>query len=198
MSKSHLPSIAIAICLARDHPRPVQPTPGGQLRPLLSSMRPRLHLLLLHDEDLSAPALWCHQPPRDKTFSSDACVQLGTDRSLRRSAACGRHCMHNASAGPDHVDARRRVRVGNFFDVNGVPPGQVTETSFSPGLQMSSHSVSHAGWLSACSPVVPARPAGPSGPAGPAGPTPPPAPLGPDGPGGPGGPATPAGPAPCP
>ena len=36
--------------------RPVQPTPGGQLRLLLSSMRPRLHLRLLHDEDLSAPA----------------------------------------------------------------------------------------------------------------------------------------------
>ena len=37
------------------HTPPVQPT-GGQLRPLLSCMRPRLHLLLLHDEDLSAPA----------------------------------------------------------------------------------------------------------------------------------------------
>jgi hypothetical protein len=73
-----------------------------------------------------------------------------------------------------------------------VPPGQVTETSFSPGLQMSSHLVSHAGALSACRPVVPAGPAGPGGPGGPAGPTPP-GPRGPRGPGGPGGPATPAG-----
>ena len=47
-----------------------------------------------------------------------------------------------------------------------VPPGQVTETSLSPGLQMSSHLVSQAGWLSACSPDVPARAAGPGGPGG--------------------------------
>ena len=44
---------------ARLHARPPPACPAyprGQLRPLLSSMRPRLHLLLLHDEDLSAPA----------------------------------------------------------------------------------------------------------------------------------------------
>ena len=52
-----------------------------------------------------------------------------------------------------------------------LPPGQVTETSFSPGLQMSSHLVLHAGWKSACRLVVPAGLAGPGGPGGPAGPT---------------------------
>ena len=75
-----------------------------------------------------------------------------------------------------------------------LPPGQVTETSFSPGLQMSSHLVLHAGWKSACRLVVPAGPAGPGGPGGPSGPTPPPAPSGPRRPGGPGGPAGPGGP----
>ena len=75
-----------------------------------------------------------------------------------------------------------------------LPPGQVTETSFSPGLQMSSHLVLHAGWKSACRLVVPAGPADPGGPGGPSGPTPPPAPSGPRRPGGPGGPARPGGP----
>jgi hypothetical protein len=71
------------------------------------------------------------------------------------------------------------------------PPGQVTETSFSPGPQMSSHLVLHAGWKSACRLCTPAGPAGPGGPGGPSGPTPPPAPLGPAGPAGPGGPGGP-------
>jgi hypothetical protein len=65
------------------------------------------------------------------------------------------------------------VSLSAVLPIQIVPPGQVTETSFSPALHKSSHLVSHAASLRACKPALPAGPGGPSGPAGPAGPTPP-------------------------
>ncbi len=69
-------------------------------------------------------------------------------------------------------------------------PGQVTETSFSPGSQASSHRFAgpHVSRLSTCKPLDPGRPRGPAGPDDPVGPG------GPGGPGGPAGPRRPAGP----
>ena len=120
--------------------------------------------------------------------------------------------MHSASAGPDEL-LHVAVSLSAVLPIQIVPPGQVTETSFSPAAHKSTHLVSHAVSLRACKPALPAGPGGPSGPAGPAGPTPPPAPAGPGkpatpaapgrpfspcGPGGPAGPCGPAGPAaPC-
>ena len=120
--------------------------------------------------------------------------------------------MHSASAGPDEL-LHVAVSLSAVLPIQIVPPGQVTETSFSPAAHKSTHLVSHAVSLRACKPALPAGPGGPSGPAGPSGPTPPPAPAGPGkpatpaapgkpfspcGPGGPAGPCGPAGPAaPC-
>jgi hypothetical protein len=114
--------------------------------------------------------------------------------------------MQSASAGPGEL-LHVAVSLSAVLPIQIVPPGQITETSFSPALHKSSHLVSHAASLRACKPALPAGPGGPSGPAGPAGPTPPPAPAGPGGPAtptaparpfspcGPGGPAGPCGPA---
>ena len=116
--------------------------------------------------------------------------------------------MHSASAGPDEL-LHVAVSLSAVLPIQIVPPGQVTETSFSPAAHKSTHLVSHAVSLTACKPALPAGPGGPSGPACPAGPTPPPAPAGPGkpatpaapggpfspcGPGGPAGPPAPCGP----
>src|SRR5579863_7175480 len=98
--------------------------------------------------------------------------------------------MHNASAGPD-PPTQVAVALSASLPMWILPPGQVTETTFSPCAQVSSHRVSQAGAVSACRPAVPGAPAGPSEPAGPAGPTPPAAPAGPGGPATPGGPGRP-------
>jgi len=99
----------------------------------------------------------------------------------------------SASAGPGEL-LQVAISLAASLPRKIVPPGQVTETSFSPALHNSSHLVSHAVWVSACRPAVPAGPGGPSGPGGPAGPTPPPAPEGPVTPAGPGRPRSPCGP----
>ena len=105
------------------------------------------------------------------------------------SAARAYGCMHSASAGPGvllQVAVSTSVlRLRLMF-----APGQVTETSFSPGLQASSHRFAgpHVSRLSTCRPLDPERPRGPAGPDDPIGPG------GPGGPGGPAGPRRPAGP----
>jgi hypothetical protein len=65
---SSLPRGSIAAAVV-EHETPIAPSASSRRRFVCSGV-------------------WCHQPPRDKTFSSDACVQLGADRSLRCSAAC--------------------------------------------------------------------------------------------------------------
>ena len=63
-------------------PRPVQRTPGiaaavvEHETPIAPSASSRRRFV--------CSAVWCHQPPRDKTLSSDPYVQLGTDGSLTR------------------------------------------------------------------------------------------------------------------
>ena len=96
--------------------------------------------------------------------------------------------MHSASAGPGEL-LHVAVSLSAVRPIQIVPPGQVTETIFSPAAHSSTHLVSQPASVSTCRPAVPAGPGGPTGPAGPAGPTPPPAPAGP------GRPATPAAPA---
>ena len=113
--------------------------------------------------------------------------------------------MQSASAGPCEL-LHVAVSVSAVRPIQIVPPGQVTDTIFSPAVHNSTHLVSQPASLRACKPAVPAGPCGPSEPAGPAGPTPPAAPAGPAmpaapgvpfspcGPGGPAGPAGPCGP----
>jgi hypothetical protein len=93
----------------------------------------------------------------------------------------------SASAGPGEP-LQVAASLLPIFLIWIAPPGQVTETSFSSVLQMSSHLVSQAGWLSARND---AGPGGPGGPAGPAGPVVPTAPVGPSAPGRPAVPGTP-------
>jgi MFS family permease len=114
--------------------------------------------------------------------------------------------LQSASAGPGEL-LHVAISLSASLPIQIVPPGQVTETSFSPAAHKSSHWVSHAVSVIACKSAVPAGPGGPSGPGGPVGPTPPAAPAGPGGPAmptapaspfspcGPGGPAGPCGPA---
>ena len=80
-----------------------------------------------------------------------------------------------------------------FLEMAMVPPGQVTEISFSPGLQARSQLPlwPQPGWRSACRPLEPAAPGGPEGPIGPVSPL---TPCGPCGPASPCGPAGPCGP----
>jgi hypothetical protein len=116
--------------------------------------------------------------------------------------------MQSASAGPGEL-LQVAVSLSAVLPIQIVPPGQVTDTIFSPAAHNSTHLVSQAASLRACKPAAPAGPGGPSEPAGPAGPTPPAAPAGPArpatpaapgvpfspcGPGGPAGPAGPCGP----
>jgi hypothetical protein len=98
--------------------------------------------------------------------------------------------MQRASPGPD-PPTQVAVSLSASLLIWSLPSGQVTETSFSPGEQVSSHLVSQAGAVSTCRAAVAAVPGGPTGPAGPAGPTPPDAPAGPGGPAGPAGPRRP-------
>src|SRR5271155_2960599 len=101
--------------------------------------------------------------------------------------------MQSASPGPDpptHV----AISLSASLPIWILPPGQVTETSFSPGAHVSSHRVSHAGAVSECSVAMPGGPGGPTGPTGPAGPMLPDAPAGPGGPTGPGRASLPCGP----
>ena len=69
---------------------PVQPTPGSIAAAVVEHETP-IAPSASSRRRFVCSGVWCHQPPRDKTFSSDACVQLGTDRSLRCSAVCSRH-----------------------------------------------------------------------------------------------------------
>jgi len=63
----------------------------------------------------------------------------------------------SASAGPGEL-LHVAISLSAVLPIQMVPPGQVTETSFSPALHKSSHLLSHAVSLSACRPAVPAGP----------------------------------------
>jgi hypothetical protein len=97
--------------------------------------------------------------------------------------------MHSARAGPG-VLLQAAASTPPDLEITIVAPGQVTETSLSPGLQVRSQLLLGAqlSWWTKCSPVEPGGPGGPAGPAGPV------APGGPGGPCGPASPCCPAGP----
>jgi len=97
--------------------------------------------------------------------------------------------MHSAKAGPG-VLLQAADSTPAALEITTVAPGQVTETSRSPGAQVRSQLLLGAqlSWCTKCSPVEPAGPGGPGGPAGPA------TPGGPGGPWGPASPCCPAGP----
>jgi len=107
--------------------------------------------------------------------------------------------MHKASAGPAAPPQVADSAAPPLVMVI-VPPGQVTDTIFSPGLQARLHCEWHGSAVSGRSAIKPGEPAGPGAPAapgepaGPAAPAAPGAPFSPWGPGGPAGPRGPAGP----
>ena len=92
---------------------------------------------------------------------------VGRATKLRNGSSAARvyGCMHSASAGPgvllQAAVSTSVLRLRLMF-----APGQVTETSFSPGLQASSHRFAgpHVSRLSTCKPLDPGRPRGPAGP----------------------------------
>jgi hypothetical protein len=94
--------------------------------------------------------------------------------------------MHRANAGPP-VPLQDALSPSAVLVMAMVPPGQVAETSFSPGLQASSHELlaPQVSSRSACRFATPAGPVGPASPFAPAGPGGPAAPCGPAGPCGP-------------
>ena len=76
--------------------------------------------------------------------------------------------MQSAKAGPG-VLLQAAESTPPVLEITMVAPGQVTDTSRSPGLQLRSQLLLGAQvsrWTK-CSPVEPAGPAGPGGPAGP-------------------------------
>src|SRR5437868_6825605 len=79
-------------------------------------------------------------------------------RSPTVSVSYGQRFIQSASAGPGEL-LHVAVSLSAVLPIQIVPPGQVTETSFSPALHKSSHLVSHAVSVSACKPAVPAGPA---------------------------------------
>src|SRR5580658_7698959 len=100
--------------------------------------------------------------------------------------------MHSARAGPVALE-QVAASMSAFLVMAMVPPGQVTEISFSPGLQARSQLLlwPQPPWRSACRPLDPAAPGGPGGPIGPVSPL---TPCGPCGPASPWAPGDPCGP----
>jgi hypothetical protein len=89
--------------------------------------------------------------------------------------------MHKASAGPD-VPPQVADSAAPPLVIVIVPPGQVTDTIFSPGLQARLHSEWHDPALSGRSAIKPGGPAGPGAPDGPGEPAGPVAPAAPGAP----------------
>ena len=101
--------------------RPSSPSPARETTTGLSSLPPgSIAAAVVEHETPIAPSassrrrfvcsgVWCHQPPRDKTFSSDACVQLGTDRSTalfsRVRPLCARTRTDRSTASPPDSDS---------------------------------------------------------------------------------------------
>lgn len=117
----------------------------------------------------------------------------GRDRLLLRGGIVwpfDHYFMHSAKTGPG-VLLQAADSTPADLEITIVAPGQVTETSLSPGLQVRSQLLLGAqlSWWTKCSPLEPGGPGGPAGPAGP---------VAPGGPGGPCGPASPCcPPGPC-
>jgi hypothetical protein len=101
--------------------------------------------------------------------------------------------MHSARAGPVALE-QVAASMPPFLVMAMVPPGQVTEISFSSGLQVRSQLLlwPQPSWRSACRPLEPGAPGCPAGPIGPASPLTPCGPCGPASPCGPGGPCAPS------
>src|SRR5580692_8263239 len=101
--------------------------------------------------------------------------------------------MHSAKAGPVALE-QVAASMPPFLVMAMVPPGQVTEISFSPGLQERSQLLlwPQPSWRSACRPLEPGAPGAPAGPIGPVSPLTPCGPCGPASPCGPGGPCGPS------
>src|SRR5580692_2087794 len=101
--------------------------------------------------------------------------------------------MHSAKAGPVALE-QVAASMSPFLVMAMVPPGQVTEISFSPGLQERSQLLfwPQPSWRSACKPLEPGAPGAPAGPIGPVSPLTPCGPCGPASPCGPGGPCGPS------
>ena len=74
-------TMASAICwTARETTTGLSSLPRGQLRPAVVEHETPIAPSASSRRRFVCSGVWCHQPPRDKTFSSDACVQLSTDR----------------------------------------------------------------------------------------------------------------------
>src|SRR5580700_6850426 len=126
------------------------------------------------------------------------CPPLKLTNGKRRTAcpparSCLQGFMHSAKAGPVALE-QVAASMSAFLLMAMVPPGQVTEISFSPGLQVRSQLLAwpQPGWRSACRPLVPEAPGGPAGPIGPVSPLTPCGPCGPASPCGPAGPCEPS------